>query len=132
MAGQIRQQLGNYRLIEQLGHGGFADVYLGEHVYLKTKAAIKVLHTRLDSEDVEKFRTEAFTIAHLTHPHIIRVLDFAVENFIPFLIMEYAPYGNLRQRHPAGIRVPPPTFLPYVRQIASALQYAHDRRLIHR
>jgi tRNA A-37 threonylcarbamoyl transferase component Bud32 len=132
MAGQISQQLGNYRLIEQLGHGGFADVYLGEHVYLKTKAAIKVLHTRLASEDVEQFRTEALTIAHLTHPHILRVLDFAVENFVPFLIMEYAPYGNLRQRHPAGTRVTPTTFLPYVRQIASALQYAHDRRLIHR
>jgi serine/threonine protein kinase len=132
MAGQISQQLGNYRLIKQLGHGGFADVYLGEHVYLKTKAAIKVLHTRLANEDVEIFRTEALTIAHLTHPHIIRVLDFAVENFVPFLIMEYAPYGNLRQRHPVGTSVPPTTFLSYVQQIASALQYAHDRRLIHR
>jgi serine/threonine protein kinase len=132
MAEQISQQLGNYRLIKLLGHGGFADVHLGEHIYLKTKAAVKVLHTRLANEDVEQFRTEALTIAHLTHPHIVRVLDFAVENFVPFLIMEYAPYGNLRQRHPAGIRVPPATFLSYVRQIASALHYAHDRRLIHR
>ena len=132
MAEQISQQLGNYRIIRLLGHGGFADVYLGEHVYLKTTAAIKVLHTRLASEDIEQFRTEALTIAHLTHPHIVRVLDFAVESFVPFLIMEYAPYGNLRERHPTGTLVPPTTFLAYVQQIASALQYAHDRRLVHR
>ena len=60
MALQIGQQLGNYRLVSLLGHGGFADVYLGEHIHLKTRAAIKVLHTQLASEDVEKFRNEAF------------------------------------------------------------------------
>lgn len=132
MNGQIHQQLGNYRIIKLLGHGGFADVYLGEHVYLKTQAAIKVLHTHVDEVDVGKFHTEALTVAHLVHPNIIHVLDFAVENATPFLIMEYAPAGNLRQRHPVGTKLPPATFLPYVRQIASALQYAHDQKLIHR
>src|SRR5438874_11941692 len=102
MAQQIGQQLGNYRLISLLGHGGFADVYLGEHNHLRTQAAIKVLHTQLASEDVEKFRNEALTIAHLVHPHIIRVLDYDVENYIPFLVMDYAPNGSLRERHPKG------------------------------
>jgi serine/threonine protein kinase len=132
MAERIGQQLGNYRLISLLGHGGFADVYLGEHVHLKTHAAIKVLHTQLDPDSVEKFRDEALTIAHLIHPHIVRVLDFDVENYIPFLVMDYAPNGTLRKKHPRGIPVSPSIFLPYVKQVASALQYAHDRKFIHR
>ena len=126
------QRLGNYRLIRLLGHGGFADVYLGEHIYLKTQAAIKVLHTQLQPEDIEKFRSEALTIAHLIHPHIIRVLDFDVENAAPFLVMDCAPNDTLRHRHPRGTRLPSAVFLPYVKQVASALQYAHDQKLIHR
>ncbi len=132
MTQQINRQIGKYRIIKFLGRGGFADVYLGEHIYLKTQAAIKVMHTHVDSENMEHFRAEAFAIAHLAHPCIIRVLDFDVENNVPFLVMEYAPHGNLRQRHPKGTRVPPHVFLPYVRQVASALQYAHDQKLIHR
>lgn len=132
MAERMGQQLGNYQLKHLLGHGGFADVYLGEHIYLKTEAAIKVLHTQLANEDIEKFRTEALTIAHLIHPHIIRVLDFDVENAMPFLVMDYAPNGTLRDRHPKGSRLQAAIFMPYVRQIASALQYAHDQKLIHR
>src|SRR6266700_3537204 len=128
----IGQRLGNYRLIRLLGHGGFADVYLGEHIYLKTQAAIKVLHTQLQPEDIEKFRSEALTIAHLIHPHIIRVLDFDVENAAPFLVMDYALNDTLRHRHPRGTRLPSAVFLPYVKQVASALQYAHDQKLIHR
>ena len=59
MTDYIDRQLGNYRLLRLLGHGGFADVYLGEHIHLKTLAAIKMLHTQLTDGDVEKFRTEA-------------------------------------------------------------------------
>jgi serine/threonine protein kinase len=132
MTDRVGQQLGNYQLMSLLGHGGFADVYLGEHVYLHTQAAIKVLHTVLASDDIEQFRTEALTIAHLIHPHIVRVLDFDVDNNVPFLVMDYAPNGNLRQRHPKGSQLPPAIILPYIKQVASALQYAHDRKLIHR
>lgn len=126
------RQLGNYRLVRLIGHGGYADVYLGEHVYLKTSAAVKVLHTQITDEDVENFRTEALTIAHLIHPHIIRVFDFNVIDNTPFLVMDYAPNGTLRQRHPKGSHLAPATFMPYVMDIASALQYAHDQKLIHR
>ncbi len=132
MAEYMGQQLGNYQLKRLLGHGGFADVYLGEHIHLKTEAAIKVLHTQLANEDIEPFRTEALTIAHLVHPHIIRVLDFDVGNGVPFLVMDYAPNGTLRDRHPRGSQLQSAIFIPYVRQIASALQYAHDQKLIHR
>ena len=93
MNGRIGQQLGNYRLIRKLGSGGFAEVYLGEHVYLKTQAAIKVLPVQLTSDEIENFSHEARTIANLKHPHIISVLDFGIQESTstPFLVMDYAP-----------------------------------------
>src|SRR6266851_6669750 len=108
MADYLGQQLGNYRLVRLLGEGGFAEVYLGEHVHLGTQAAIKVLHTQLVRDDVEQFRNEAKTIAHLLHPNIIRVLDFGVESKTPYLVMDYALNGTLRLRHSKGaiLRLP--------------------------
>lgn len=123
MIDRAGQLIGNYRLSKLLGHGGFADVYLGEHIYLKTLAAIKVLHTQLANADIEQFRIEAQTIAHLVHPHIVRVLDFDVDQHTPLLVMDYAPDGTLRQRHPKGERLSLATVVPYVKQIASALNY---------
>ena len=132
MTDRVGQQLGNYRILRQLGRGGFATVYLGEHAYLKSHAALKVLHTQLSEEDAAAFLREAQTLASLTHPHIVRVLDFALEDGTPFLVMEYALHGTLRQRHPKETRLPLDTIVSYVQQVASALQYAHDRRLVHR
>jgi serine/threonine protein kinase len=133
LSDRIGQQLGNYRLTRLLGQGGFADVYLGEHTYLKTSAAIKVLQTRVtNDDDLASFLQEAQHIASLLHPHIIRVLDFGVDSKTPFLVMDYAPHGTLRQRHPKGTRLPLTTLVPYVQQIAEALQYAHEEKLIHR
>ena len=133
MADRVGQQLGNYRLMHLLGHGGFAEVYLGEHIYLKSQAAIKVLHTQLaDAADIENFRREAETIVSLAHPHIVRVLDFDVKDGVPFFVMDYAPNGTLRGRHPKGIALPLPMVVSYVKQVAEALQYAHEQKLIHR
>lgn len=129
---RVGQQLGNYRLLHLLGRGGFAEVYLGEHVHLGTQAAIKVLYARMDHDGIETFRAEARTIASLEHPSIVRVLDFGVEDNTPFLIMSYAQGGTLRMRYPRGTRLPLVTVVSYVQQISSALQYAHERRLIHR
>jgi len=120
------QQLGNYRLIQLLGQGNFSEVYLGEHIHLHTQTAIKVLHGQLAKNDVEGFLTEARALAHLRHPHIIQVLDFGVEGTTPFLVMDYAPGGNLRQRHPKGTQLPLDTVVTYVTQVAGALQYAHQ------
>lgn len=132
MLHHIGQQLGNYRLLRLLGRGGFAEVYLGEHVHLNTLAAIKVLRTRLSGNDIANFREEARTIALLDHPNIVHVLDFDVKEDIPFLVMEYAPDGTLRRRHPKGQRVPLPLVIAYVQQMADALQHAHNQRFIHR
>src|ERR1700694_474850 len=99
MADRVGQQLGNYRLIRLLGHGGIAEVYLGEQVYLNSHAALKVLHTVLKDEEQASFLKEAQTLVRLSHPHVVRVLDFAVEEGTPFLVMEYALNGTLRQHH---------------------------------
>jgi eukaryotic-like serine/threonine-protein kinase len=84
MADRSGQQLGNYRLLRLLGRGGFAEVYLGQHMYLNRLAALKVLQLVLNDEDIERFVKEARILASLNHPHIVRVLDFAVEQGTPF------------------------------------------------
>ena len=94
MADLVGQQLGHYRVLRLLGRGGFAEVYLGEHIYLKNHAALKVLHARLGEHDTDQFLQEAQTLARLDHSHIVRVLDFSVQDGTPFLVMEFATVGN--------------------------------------
>jgi predicted ATPase/serine/threonine protein kinase/DNA-binding CsgD family transcriptional regulator len=132
MTDRVGQQLGNYRLLNLIGRGNFAEVYLGEHLHLDTQAAIKVMQTSFTREDEERFYTEARTVARLAHPHIVRILDFDVKDGFPYLVMEYAPNGTLRQRHPKGTRVPLDIVVSYVKQVANALQYIHTQKLIHR
>jgi eukaryotic-like serine/threonine-protein kinase len=132
MSDLVGEEWGSYRLTHLLGRGGFAEVYLGEHMRLRMLAAIKILHIHLSEEEAEAFLREAQTIADLLHPHIVRVLDFDVHDNRPFLVLDYAPNGSLRQRYPSGTRVPLPQVIDYVRQVADALQYAHENNLIHR
>ncbi len=132
MADRVGQQFGNYRLVTLLGQGGFAEVYLGQHLRLNQQAAIKVLHAHLSDIEAEHFQQEAQTIATLVHPAIIRVFDYDVQDSVPFLVMDYAPGGTLRRRYPRGSRLPLPQIVSYVKQVADALQYAHDQKFIHR
>jgi Protein kinase domain len=132
MPNRIGQQLGNYRLLRLLGRGSFAEVYLGEHVYLHRHVALKVLHTSLSDEAVEPFLAEAQMLARLAHPNIVPVFDFAVEDGIPFLVMDYALRGTVLRAHPRGSCLSLATTAAYVKGIASALQYAHNHQVIHR
>ena len=132
MVDRVGQQFGNYRLVTLLGQGGYAEVYLGQHVRFKQQAAIKVLHTHLSGAEAEHFQQEAETIATLAHPSIIRVLDFDVQEGVPYLVIDYAPNGTLRRRYPKGSLVPLPVIVSSVKQVAAALQYAHEQKFIHR
>ena len=131
----IGQSLGNYRLVRLLGEGGAAQVYLAEHQVLTMQAAIKVMHPRvsLDEQDIARFLDEARAIARLEHQHIVHVLECGLDTQgAPYLVMEYAPGGTLRQRHPDGLPLALPMIERYVQQIAQALHYAHDQHVIHR
>jgi eukaryotic-like serine/threonine-protein kinase len=132
MANRVGQQLGNYQLLQLLGEGSLAEVYLGGHIHLGTLAAIKVLHAQLSSEDIAPFRREARVIAHLIHPNIVRVLEFGIGFHTPFLVMDFAPHGTVRQSYPRGTLLPISTVVSFTRQVADALQFAHDERVVHR
>ena len=93
MVNLVGQQFGQYRLTRLLGRGRFADVYLGEQIYLASQAAIKVLSAPLASEAHSGFLDEARTLVSLAHPRIIRLLDYGGQEQTPFLVMEYAPSG---------------------------------------
>jgi serine/threonine protein kinase len=131
------EKVGNYTIIELLGQGSYGAVYLGEHVVTKHQAAIKVLRAILDAGTRAKFEKEARIIAQLSnpnsrHPHIVMLLDCRVDGDIPYLVMEYASSGNLRKTHPLGTQLPLALVVDYTRQIALALQHAHDQDVIHR
>ncbi len=132
MQNRVGQQFGNYRLLRLLGKGGFAEVYLGEHVYMQSKAAVKVLYGPLTTSDAQSFLQEARTLVSLEHPNIVGIKEFDIKHDIPFLVMNYAPNGTLRQRYTKGQSVPLVTVVSYALQVASALQYAHDRHIVHR
>ena len=128
---QVGQQIGNYRLVKPLGAGSFAQVWLGEHIHLQSYAALKILQ-ELDPQAQQMFLKEAKIIKNFSHPHIIKLFDYTIENNIPVIIMDYALNGTLKRRHPGGQIVPLTTILEYLKPIASALDYAHKQGIIHR
>jgi predicted ATPase/DNA-binding NarL/FixJ family response regulator len=128
----VKKQLGNYRVTRLIGTGAFADIYQGTHLYLNSHVAIKVPRGPFAGLDLESFLAEARLLINLVHPHIIRLIDCGIEADTPYLVMDYAPGGNLRQLHPPGSVVPLTTVVDYVSAIASALQYAHRQHVIHR
>src|SRR5579863_10525977 len=125
-------QIDAYRLIRRLSGGAFGDVYEAINMRSNEHIAIKVMEPQ---QDVQQFLSEVRTLVRLRHQYIIPILDFGVDpaNGIPFIVMPYASEGSLRQRHPKGTRLPLATVVQYVKQLAEALQYAHDNdRSIHR
>ena len=136
--GRVGQNLGNYQLVKLLGKGGYSEVYLAQHIHLGGKTAIKVLKARdLDNLEQEKFRSEAKMVTTLDHPRIIKVLDYGIEMSsqqdasTPYIVMEYAPLGTLRTLYPHRTPMPLQKVALYTKQIAEALQYAHDKNIIH-
>ena len=133
MSTYIGQRFGDYRLTRFLGKGSFGEVYLAEHVHEHTPAAVKLIQARLRDDSLKEFISEANTLFQLQHPNVVRLLGFGIgKDDTPFLAMAYAPNGTLRQRYPKGARLSLEAVVNYVKPISLALQYAHDKRLIHR
>src|SRR5437660_12161370 len=124
--------LGNYRILRLIGEGGFARVYLGEHIFLKTYAALKVPSMPLQGEELEGLLNEARTSIGLHHPHIVRTLECGVEGGTqPYIVMDYASAGSLRTRYPKATPLPAAPLTTYVKQRASALQLLPETELMH-
>src|SRR5207245_7372085 len=90
------------------------------------------LQLQMEPQTQEHVNRDARTIARLDHTHIVRVLDFGIEDQTQYLVMEYTPGGTLRSHHPKGTRLPLEQIVTYVKQIALALDYAHQQSIIHR
>lgn len=127
----LKQQFGNYDLQQRLGQGETSEVYLGTHVLFHNPVAIKFM-PRLSESDFTRFITQASTLTRLRHPHIVSVLDFGISDGTAYLVMDYAPNGHLRQRHPRGSRLPLEIVVSYVKQVAAGLHYVHQQNLVHR
>jgi len=125
-------------LQQRLGRGGMADVYRGQHTGLNRPVAVKVLHSFLAEEAARlaRFHAEAQVVAGLRHPNIVQVFDFDIADDRPYIVMEWLDGPPLDQyldhTHAAGRRLPPETTARLITALASALDYAHARNLVHR
>src|SRR5579872_3789795 len=132
----IGRLIGNYRVLAEIGAGGFGKVYRGEHVFLTERTvAIKFLHTHLSSsEEREQFLQEARFLEKLKHPHMLHVFDVGIDDGFPYLVTEYAPNGSLRNRikRYAPNLIPAEEVVSILSQIGQTLYYAHQQQIIHR
>jgi WD40 repeat protein len=131
----IGQEIGQYRVIEEIGLGGMAIVYKAYQPSMKRFVALKVMshHFMRDLSFLDRFEREARTIAKLEHVHILPVHDYGHHEGVPYLVMRYVEGGTLAdllKEHPDGL--PLEETVRLTSQIASALDYAHRAGVIHR
>ena len=129
----INRTLGRYQIIEQIGIGGMATVYKAYQANMDRYVAIKVLPRQLaeDPNFLARFEQEARTIAHLENKNILPVYDYGTQDGYTYLVMRYVGYGTLKDlttQGPLSLSMA----VDFLEQIAEALQYAHDKGVIHR
>ncbi|QBD81705.1 serine/threonine protein kinase [Ktedonosporobacter rubrisoli] len=126
--------LGHYRILHSLGYGGTATVFLAQDINLQREVAIKVFQpgTGEMQDFLRRFAREARVLAQLDHPHILPVYDYGEQETIACLVIPYMPGGSLRDRLRELGPVPIQQAIKLAGQILDALQYAHNRGLIHR
>ncbi len=125
-------RLGSYELRRRLGEGGMAQVYLARDVRLGREVAVKVLDPKLAERPGfrERFMREARVAAALDHPNIVPLFDFDDKEAL-YLVMPYVSGGSLQDMLPKA-PLPIGEVVTYGSQIADALEYAHQRNVVHR
>ena len=124
-----------YHIIKKLGEGGMGAVYLGEHVKMGRKSAIKVMTQAMsnDPDAVSRFNREASNASRLSHPNICQVYDFGeTSEGLIYLAMEFIEGRSLSDLAEAEGALPPARAASIVKQAAEALQVAHDQSIVHR
>lgn len=129
-----RTSFGEYSGLELIGSGGMADVYRATHPTLQAPVAIKVLLSRLADDDTfrRRFEREARIIAQLKHRNIVAISDYGQNDDLAYMVMEYIDGPTL-----SGLMEEHGTFtlaqaLPILKDVAAALDYAHEHNLVHR
>ena len=130
--------LGPYEIAEKVASGGMGVVYRARHRLMERDVAIKAIRPELleDQEFIERFRREARAVAALRHPHIVEIYDASIDSTPAFLAMQFLPGGSLQNRikqlRQRNERMPVDEALNMGRQLASALDYAHNKKFVHR
>jgi serine/threonine-protein kinase len=134
MADRFPEKFGKYKIVKEVGRGGFADVYRAVDTTLNRAVALKFLEPRLLREPtfVERFQREAQLAANLKHPNIVIIHEFGWEAGTVYLAMEFLEGRTLKEVILEEGALPPPRIVKMVGQIASALDYAHGRGVVHR
>ena len=132
MVGEVIAE--RYELEELVGSGGMSSVYRAHDRLLDRRVALKVLHDYYsgDNEYVERFRREARSVAQLSHPNIVTVIDRGEENGRQFIVFEYVDGENLKQLLEAHGPLPVRNALELTLGVARALAFAHEHGLVHR
>lgn len=127
------ENIGPYRIMEQLGQGGMATVFKAYHAALDRYVALKVLHPAFheDRNFTARFQREARVVAKLEHPNIVPVYDYAEQENRPFLVMKYIEGETLKARLSRG-PLNAAEITQVVDSVGSALAYAHRQGILHR
>ena len=131
----IGKQILNYKIDSLLGKGGMGTVYLGKHLQMKRKVAVKMLHPDLSSnEDLrERFRNEAAALAHLQNPYIVTLYDYYESEEGLFLIMEYIEGMELADHiNKVSGPIDEKSAIHYYTQVLDGFKYAHKKKVVHR
>src|ERR1044071_5799995 len=128
------RKIRDYVFEEKIGEGGMGAVYRARHALLDKPVAIKILsdHLMTSPEFEERFLREARAQARLHHPSIVQVTDFFQENGKYYLVMALVEGESLEQRLTRGKPIPLDEALRISADVLAALDYAHQRGLIHR
>ena len=122
-----------YQLLERIGGGGMAEVYLAEDTLLTRRVAVKILRSQYtgDEDFVARFRQEARAAARLSHPNIVSIFDVGCAEDTHYIVMEYVSGETLKDFIKRDGTLSPQIVLELAYQVAAALKHAHDNKIIH-